>query len=104
MEYPKGAIKSLEEFKSLFTPNEQRDLWVASKCFKGIHIRTCTGTTVTHEYIGGYKYIGIQFVNRDIGLGEFSALDMHISPQDYNDWYVFTSVEDAQEYTGVKLS
>lgn len=104
MEYPKGAIKSLEEFRSLFTRNEQRTLWVASKSFQVVDERRCTGTTVTYDYIDDRKYIGISFITAVTGLGEFSALDMHILPQDYNDWYVFTSAEDAQEYTGVKLS
>lgn len=107
MEYPKGAVKSLEEFVALFASSykalhlcKNKDFWIASRGFQAVQYRRCTGVITTKKYPDGYEYVGIEYIT-DSHLSDFSALDEHLLPQTYNDWYVFTSEEDARAYSGV---
>lgn len=99
MEYPKGAIKSIEEFQAITTDWPVK-VYEASRKFSGNEPtkHTVTGVVVTRKYPYPSKdYVGVELLTLR-GEQILSCLDMHLLPQDYNDWYLFVSEEDAMAY------
>lgn len=109
MEYPKGAIKTVEELNAF----AQKAVWKASRKFKSVSMVYFTGTTgqVTSSSKPGkepyrfyeYSYEWSETLEYDLDTDSKirgSLLDMNVEELNgYNDWFLFGSEEDARAYS-----
>ena len=110
MEYPKGAIKTVEELNAF----AQKAVWKASREFKSVSMVYFTGTTgqVTSSSKPGkepyrfyeYSYEWSETLEYDLDTDSKirgSLLDVNVEKLNgYNDWFLFGTEEDARAHSG----
>lgn len=105
--YPRGAISSIEELlehadEDLYRVSRVHSSKDASGPYAKVHFTGVIGAKVHPEIYPGEPKAQRNFqyfaVKREHGTSQESLLDMHVLDQDYNDWYLFADIDDAQDY------
>lgn len=90
-EYPKGAIKSVDELLTY----TRKELYEASRTHTYDRPRVFTFNGLISSHSGGFPFQGYGRVNEpDLG----SLLDMNVIENGYNDWFMFYNYDDALTY------
>lgn len=97
LDYPKGAIKSISELmsykgKTIYAYSVKSSWANESFRFSGL-VTNDTGNFVPYKEGMEFRFIQGGVKNEIISLR-----DMHIIPQNYNDWFLFGNKEDAEAY------
>lgn len=96
MKYPKGAIQSIDgllkcEGKMIYIYSRQYARFNENFIFKNLWLNENDKFV---PYQKGLRFFKSPNPYRDCR----SALDCHVIPQNYNDWFVFANKDDAEAY------
>ncbi len=102
IEYPKGALKSIEEFQSLWKGKPFKIYAASRKHSYGFAEEILTTGNISIKKYADRNipdYIGFECRYRTVSRAiDRSCLDMHLLHQNYNDWFLFADKADAELY------